>query len=190
MTRYYRLSDDLTIPERWHLGVAVLPDGNQPRFCRGLHFESSLVPVIPVSQQGRALDFSLTSFAVPVATPRLAHDIKRIASADVQLVGAHVVGHGDKVILNSVRIVRCLDEQNSEFLKWTVNDHRSDLAGQYRSITKLVLNTAAIPSDAAFFRIDGSFVVLVVRQDVKEAMEASGCLGASFEKLMMTTEVN
>ena len=42
------------------------------------------------------------------------------------------------VVLNSLRVLRCIDEERSEFVKWTKQDHRADLAGQYRQITKLV----------------------------------------------------
>jgi hypothetical protein len=84
------------------------------------------------------------------------------------------------VVLNSLRVVRCLDEGRSEFIKWTEDDHRADLAGQYRQVTKLVLERSAIPVDAHFFRIDGWLVALVVSEVVKDAMERVGCFGAKF----------
>lgn len=84
------------------------------------------------------------------------------------------------MVLNSLRVVLCLDERRSELLEWTKNDHRSDLAGQYRQVTNLVVDCERIPRDAHFFRIDGWRVALIVSADVKEAMERVGCLGAKF----------
>jgi hypothetical protein len=35
-------------------------------------------------------------------------------------------------VLNAVRVVSCLDEGESEFIKWKAHDHRPDFLGQYR----------------------------------------------------------
>lgn len=86
-------------------------------------------------------------------------------------------------VVNALRVVRCLDEKRAEFVKWTKQDHRSDLAGQYRQITRLVLDAAAIPADTHLFRIEGSLVELVVSETLKQRMEAVGCLGAQFVEL-------
>jgi hypothetical protein len=186
MIRYFKLQDDLTIPHRWHLGWASLADDSEPRLRVGLRFDSSEVPKIPVNHAGRALDFSLTSFGVPVATKALSDVVRVAAGSDVQCVPVEIAGQVCMVVLNSVRVVRCLDEKASEFIKWAKQDHRADLAGQYRQITRLVLDTAMIPADARFFRMEGWPVQLVVSADVKEAMEAVGCFGAKFIELPTT----
>ncbi|HRI67498.1 MAG TPA: hypothetical protein PK156_24810 [Polyangium sp.] len=82
-------------------------------------------------------------------------------------------------------MIRCIDERRSEYLKWTKNDHRADLAGHYRQVTKLVLDRKSIPPDAHFFRIEYWEVVLVVSETVKNAMERVGCYGAKFTELEM-----
>jgi hypothetical protein len=74
----------------------------------------------------------------------------------------------------------CLDEKRSEFTKWTKNDHRADLAGQYRMVTRLRILTEQVPRDAHFFRVEGWRIALIVSEGVKEAMERVGCLGAKF----------
>ncbi len=86
-------------------------------------------------------------------------------------------------MLNAVRVIRCLDEKRSEFIKWTEHDHRADLAGKYRQVTKLVLIPGAIPPDAHIFRVDGWEVALIVSEVVKVAMESVGCFGAKFTEL-------
>lgn len=183
MTKFYRLVDDITIPKRWHLGSATLLDGREPRFRVGLRFDSAEVVNIPVTHAGRALEFSLTSFAVPVTTKKLAEVVSVLAGGDVQLVPVCIAAHTGMVVLNALRVVRCLDESRSEFVKWTRQGHRPDLAGQYRQVTRLVLDASVIPADARVFRIEGSLVELVVSERVKEAMESAGCLGAKFIEL-------
>ncbi|HSN99214.1 MAG TPA: hypothetical protein VLS89_13055 [Candidatus Nanopelagicales bacterium] len=183
MRRYFRLLDDVTVPKRWHLGAAALPDGTEPRLRAGIRFASSAIPSIPVTRAGRALEFTLTSFAVPVITKKLAEAVNVAAGDDVQLIEVKVSGQAGMVVLNSLLVLRCVDEGRSEFVKWTKQDHRADLAGQYRQITKLVLDAAAIPPDVHVFRIAGSLVELVISETVKEAMERVGCLGAKFVEL-------
>ncbi|MGK4000938.1 imm11 family protein [Sorangium sp. So ce1024] len=183
MRRYFRLLDDVTVPKRWHLGAATLADGTEPRLRAGIPFESSEIPSVPVTHAGRVLDFTLTSFAVPIASSRLADAVATVVGADVQRVPVDIAGQLGMVVLNALRVLRCVDELHSEFIKWTKQDHRPDLAGKYRQITKLVLDGAKVPHDAHLFRIEGSLVELIVSEAVKDAMVHVGCLGAKFIEL-------
>lgn len=186
MSQYFRLLDDVTVPKRWHLGAAALADGTEPRLRAGIRFDSPQTPVIPVTHAGRALDFTLTSFAAPVAKRGLAVAVAAVAGTDVQCIPVNIADHADMVVLNALRVLRCVDERRSDFVKWTKLDHRADLAGQYRQITKLVLDATAVPNNAHFFRIDGSFAELIVSEAVKNAMDRVGCLGAKFIDLQIS----
>lgn len=178
--RYFELLDDVTVPNRWHLGEVTLVDGTEPRLRAGIRFEQADSLTVPVTQPGRVLEFSLTSFAVPVATRQLAEVVAAIAGPDLQCVPVAVAGQQGIVVLNSVRVIGCLDQTRSEYIKWTKQDHRADLAGQFRQVTRLVIDPSGVPSDAHFFRVKGWLVALIVSQAVKDAMERTGCLGAKF----------
>lgn len=178
--KYFELFDDVSVPNRWHLGVVTLADGTEPRLISGAPLDPESDVAIPISRPGRALDFSLTSYAVPVANRSVAVAIASIAGSDLQIVPAEISGHERMVVLNVLRVVKCLDEIESEFIKWTKQDHRADLAGQYRQVTKLVLDLDAIPPDAHIFRIEGWVVGLIVSEQVRHAMERVGCVGAKF----------
>ncbi len=178
--RYFKLFDDMTVANRWHLGLATGDDGSEPQLWDGLRLHPVPHLVVPVTHAGRVLDFSLTSFAVPVATSEIAAEVARIAGPDLQIVPIEIHGHPEMVALNAVRLIKCLDEASSEFMKWTKEDHRADLAGSYRQVTKLVLDADAVPPDAHFFRIKGWEIALIVSETVKHAMERVGCLGAEF----------
>ena len=138
-----------------------------------------------VHHVGRVLDFCLTTFAAPIATSALAEAVQSVAGADVQCIPVTISGQTGMYVLNCLRVIRCLDESKSEFLKWTEQDHRADLAGQYRQVTKLVLERSPIPIGAHFFRIKDWDVALIVSETVKNAMERVGCYGAEFTELEM-----
>jgi hypothetical protein len=123
-----------------------------------------------------------------VVNNRIADTANAVVGADVQFVPVGIAGQDGMLVLNALRVLCCLDEEHSEFVKWTKQDHRAELAGQYRQITKLVLNNAAIPHDVHVFRIEGSLVELVVSEAVKDAMERVGCLGANFIELQISGE--
>lgn len=179
MGRYFQLRDQV-FAGRWHVGEVTGPDGSAPRLIAGI----PLIDPPPLSAQvthlGLVLDFSLTSFAVPITTHAVARAVSTTAGADVQSIPVRIAGQTGMQVLNAVRIVRCVDESRSEFLKWTAQDHRADLAGQYRQITKLRLDPRAIPSDAHFFRVADWKVALIVSEAVKDAMDRAGCAGAKF----------
>jgi hypothetical protein len=134
-----------------------------------------------VSHAGAALDFCLTSFAVPVARRQLGQAIAPIAGRDLQRLPIEISGCAGFEVLNSVRVIKCLDERLSKFTKWTEKDHRADLAGQYRMVTRLKIDLRLLPTSAHFFRLEGWRIALIVSERVKSAMENAGCLGAKFE---------
>ena len=183
MTRHFQIRDDMTIRGRWHLSDVLLATGVEPLLDAGELVHDSGPLRGTVSHAGRVLDFSLTSFNVPVATSALAHAIRSVAGSDVQCLPLEVASQPGMVVLNALRVVRCLDETRSEFTKWTERDHRADLAGQYRQVTKLVLAPDRVPAEAHFFRVEGWLVALIVSEAVKEAMDRVGCLGAKFTEL-------
>jgi hypothetical protein len=181
MTRYYELKDDVRIPKRWHLGEVVSPAGDEPRLRAGIPLPVGCRPLrLDLTQIGKPLDYCLTSFAVPIGRTSLAQAIASVASGDLQRIPVEIPGHEGFEVLNAIRVLKCLDEGRSEFVKWTEKDHRADLAGQYRMVTTLKLLAGEVPRNAHFFRVEGWLIALVVSEDVKEAMERIGCLGAKF----------
>lgn len=182
MRRFYRLMEDMTVSDRWHVGE-IESDGDSVsdalwtgrRWTNGQDLHGS------VSHAGRQLDFFLTSFAVPIATVRLAGAVAGVAGADLQRIPVLIDNATGYEVLNALRVIKCVDEQRSEFIKWTKDDHRADKAGQYRSVTRLLLDAKLVPEHAQIFRIDGWKVCLIVSEAVKGVMEEVGCFGASFE---------
>lgn len=180
----FRLTDDVHISGRWHLSEIMAGDRDTSNaFKRGCATELTGPLWACVSREGRALEFTLTSFAVPVVSRPLAAAISGVSGQDVQRVPLEVPGVGEYEILNTTKIVRCLDETRSSFVKWKAIDHRADLAGQYREVSKLVINPNLVPGDTQVFRIEGWRIGLVVSERVRSVMGAVGCLGAHFEEV-------
>ncbi len=185
--RYFRLLDDMSMRmrHRWHVGEVFLPDGTE-WLTNGIRLNGAEPLRADVYHIGIVLDFCHTTFGAPIATESLAEAISFIVGADVQCIPITISGQTGRIVLNAIRAIRCIDESRSEFEKFKVDDDvRPDLAGQYSSVPKLVLDRQAIPPDAHFFRIEHWEVVLVVSEVVKDAMERVGCYGAEFIELEM-----
>jgi hypothetical protein len=181
--RYFRLLDDVHVPARWHLGEVTTSGATAPDFLGASRLPSGMGARVVISHPGKRLDFCLTSFGVPVAKKELGDLVASIAGDDVQLAPLLVGADSDFVVIHARRHVACLDEKRSEFVKWTDRDHRADLAGRYRMVTKLIVDAQRIPSKAHVFRIDGWPIALIASQDVKDIMQRAGCLGAKFEEV-------
>jgi hypothetical protein len=180
MRRYHHLRDNMLIVGRWHLGEVRTSAGFEPELTSGISFRHEGPLMVEVTRPGLMLDFSLTSFGVPVATAALSCVVAMAAGVDVECLPLGISGQTGMMALNAVRVIRCIDEARSEFIKWTAQDHRADLAGQYRQVTRLVIDPLLVPDDAHFFRLEGWLVGLIVSDAVKAAMERAGCLGAKF----------
>lgn len=183
MTRYYRLMDEMNIPLRWYLGEVICLDGSEPDLLSGRRFEGGSLTAL-VHQDGVALPYSATAFAVSVASVGLAEAISAIAGEDLQRLPVTIPGHAHFEVMNVVRIVKCLDERRSEYVKFTASDYRADLAGQYKSVPVLYIDPLSIPGNAHIFRVAGWPLAIIVSAPVRRAMEAVGCLGAVFIEVM------
>lgn len=183
--KYFDLFENWAIRGRWHIGEVLLPDSSEPRLRAGLRLNDARPLQAEVHHIGHVLNFCLTSFAVPIATRDLANVVAAVAGSDVQCIPVRISRQSGMFVLNSVRVIRCVDERRSEFIKWTDHDDCPDKTGQYRQVTKLVLDRMAIPPDAHFFRVEGWKIALIVSEVVKDAMERVGCYGAEFTELEM-----
>ena len=183
MRNFFRLMDDVHIPQRWHLGEVIERGGAPVELGSGTPIRVAEPLTLEIDLPGKELDFCMTSFAVPVAKKVLGTAIVEIAGNDLQRFPVIIDSRQDYEVLNSVRIVKCLDEGRSEFIKWTHRDHRPDLAGQYRMVSKLRIDLGRVPPDSHFFRIDGWLIALIVSGELRQEMEEAGCLGAIFQEV-------
>ena len=86
-----------------------------------------------------------------------------------------------KSILNVVNLVKCLNEDQSSFTKWTEEDGRPDRIGDYRMVTKLRIDPKAAAGNR-LFRVRGWEIALIVNDRVKDCIEGFSESGVTFQE--------
>ncbi|MFY2556397.1 imm11 family protein [Corallococcus terminator] len=183
--RFFKLSDDVEVPGRWHLGIPMDVHGREVEdpwvFKKGVVVPHLGRLVIPRDHPGRSLDFSEAGFATPVLHARAAEVFDVLAPSDVQLIPVEIQGHsGAFSILVATRLIHCVDERASdEVAHWTPEDGQPEKVGQYRKVSGLRIDPARV-GDAKVFRPWGWSVALIVSEDLKQALERLGATGTHF----------
>jgi hypothetical protein len=175
---YYQLRDDLS-EGRWHLGGIQGADGSSPSFLDG-----GLLPEIEYTSEivsdGFRTDYTVTSFGVPVLRPQVVEKLFQFLHINAQILPLCLEDGTRMSILNTLCETECLNESHSDFIKWTTRDHRADLSGQYRQVTKLRLHEDKIDPRWMMFRARGWPVALIVSEPFREVAEKLGVTGTKF----------
>lgn len=184
--QYFRLLDDISFPNRWHLGGLVGIDGVE--FVR-----PPMIPLddplrdrnyeIELQVNGKPMDYTITSFrSVPVASFEV---VRALSGLDgFTAFPASIQGFQQRTsyhILHFWDEADCVDEDLSLFEKYQADDPvRPDLVGQYSGFFKLVID----PSRAAgkdIFRLAKSGTEVIVSEEVKRRFEVARVTGAVFK---------
>jgi uncharacterized protein DUF1629 len=184
--RFFELADDVNVPHRWHLNT---PTDSQSQevddrlFRRGepVHLQERLR--IPVEIAGKPLDFTEANVGVPVVHVRVASMFAELAPDDVQLIPVDVEGHPDQyLILVAKRLIPCIDEQASRFVRWTPEDGVPHKVGQYSIMYELRIDKTKV-GGARVFRLEGWRSSLIVSGEIKDALDRMGATGTRFEEV-------
>ncbi|MDC0706864.1 hypothetical protein POL68_00095 [Stigmatella sp. ncwal1] len=186
-TRYFKLSDDVYRSGRWELGKLSDQRGEEvwpALLMRGepAHIEGRIVA--PVKTAGRPLDFSHAAMGIPVVFARAASIFMELAAEDVQFIPVTIEGHPEQyLVLNVTRVVRCIDDQASEEIRyWKADDGRPEKTGQYRAVYGMRIDSSKV-GDAKVFRPWGWTVALIVSEEIKDALERIGATGTKFKEV-------
>jgi hypothetical protein len=186
MPPYYRITDDLGYPDRWHLGGIRDATGVDLELTSFAIAQSAGLAgplVVEVFQTGIPLDFTFAAFDIPVLHQRALDVVTTHSKASVQVLSASVRRRPDPYgVLNVVQCIDCLDEQRSRFVKWTESDNNPYKIGQYRQVTHLRLNSAILGT-ANLFRVWGWNIALVCSSTLKTALESIRVTGVKFEQV-------
>ncbi|WP_371746097.1 imm11 family protein [Myxococcus sp. CA040A] len=139
---------------------------------------------LPITVPGRALDFSRAAFAAPVVHARVASVFSELAAEEVQTLPVEIEGQPEPFfILVATQLIQCIDEQVSRHIKkWTPEDGRPEKLGKYRDVRGMRIDSSRV-GDAKIFRPQGWAIVLIVREDIKDALERMGATGTTFEEV-------
>jgi len=188
--RYFRLFEDLYVPGRWYLDTPI--DGRGEDAGGWLFMEGKPATVaeplkVALFRPGKPLDFSLADAgAIPVVHPKVADVFTSLAPGDIQTWPIQVEGQPEPyILLNATRLVDCIDDAASEHVERWVPEDADDppeRAGEYRNVVGMRLDKSRV-GDAKVFRPWGWTVVLVVSEDLKDALERTGATGMTFTEV-------
>jgi len=184
--RFFDLSDDRYVPRRWHLDTPIDSQGRKVfdwDFTRGAPVQVKGRLKVPIEIAGRPLDFTWAGLSIPVVHVKVASMLAERAPGDVQLIPADIEGHLEQyLVLVATRLIRCIDEKASRILFWTEKDGEPDKVGQYRDVRDMRIDKSKV-GNAKVFRPEGWEVVLVVAEEIKDAMDAMGATGTRFQEV-------
>lgn len=184
--RFFDLSDDVYVPNRWHLATPLDPQGRKVHdwdFKRGtpVHLDGRLK--IPIKVAGRPLDFSEAGVRIPVVHVKVASVLSERAPDDVQLIPADIEGQPEQyLVLVATRLIRCIDEKASKVQFWTPEDGVPEKVGKYWAVDDMRIDKEKV-GNAKVFRPEGWSGTLIVSEEIKDAMDAMGATGTRFEEV-------
>lgn len=176
---YYELTDDINFPSRWYLGDIAFADNWE----LAQQIDTEREYEIKVSRDGSEMDYTCNeAYGVPVVSKKFKEALAGIA--DIKFAKANIIGKntgGEFYIMAIPNKLECIDEEESEFQKFEVNDLvRPDKAGEYRGFFKMVVD----PDKCAgfnLFRVKGFSAAVVVSAEIKQKLESAGVSGTKFK---------
>jgi hypothetical protein len=198
---YYQLID-VSTPKRWYLQGLWDKSGTKldPREFQhgksipltptmsvlsdnGDHVNVQFPLRIGIRKNGQPLDFTFSSFDMPVINGKLAHLLLEIDESAFQVFPVSIDGvKNDYFILNVVQRLNSLDRKLSDFECWTEVDGRPEKVGKPRAVYKLVIDRETAQAHHAF-RVEGWEIALIVSSTIKQAFEDLKVTGVDFEKV-------
>ncbi|WP_342378812.1 hypothetical protein NVS55_05365 [Myxococcus stipitatus] len=186
--RFFKLTDDAYLPGRWDLGHPLdeqgrkLDDPWQFRIGQRAHSPGRIK--VPIKTTGKPLDYSHAAFSVPVVHTRAASLFTELAPDDVQLIPVELDTQPEQhFILNATRLVRCIDDDASEEVRyWTPEDGMPEKVGTYSSVAGMRIDPTKTEGFKVF-RPWGWTVALLVSEDLKKALEHADITGVKFTEV-------
>lgn len=184
--RFFKLSDDVYVPHRWHLATPIDSQGRKVHdwgFKKGapVHLEGRLR--IPMKVAGSPLDFSEAGLRVPVVHLKVASILSELAPGDVQFIPADIEGQPDPyLVLVATRLIRCIDEKASKVQFWRPEDGLPEKVGKYYSVDHMRIDKATV-GNAKVFRPEGWSGTLIVSEEIRDALEHMHATGTRFDEV-------
>ncbi|OJH33921.1 imm11 family protein [Cystobacter ferrugineus] len=185
---YFKLTDDMSRPDRWLLGDPIDEQGKEVRGWRFMNGEPTRFDGclrIPVYHPGSSLDFTrVDTGGFPVVTEKVARVLAELAPGDVQLFPAEVESRSETYfVVNVARRVKCIDEAASAEVRYgEPEDNWPDELGYYEAVYGMRIDPCQV-GEAKVFRPWGYTGSLLVAEDVKEALERTGATGLAFTEV-------
>ncbi len=186
--RYFKLSDDMRILDRWTLDNPMEGNGEElwhGLMTDGLHISVQQPARIALYVPGRALDFSTTALSIPIIHGKVKALFEQLGlNSQMQLFPITVEGQAEPYyVMNLLRVIRCIDDARCEEVAYrTVEDGYEDRIGEYCNVVGMRIDPSKV-GDAEIFRPWGWQTIILVSERVKQAMEDSGVTGTRFTEV-------
>jgi len=184
--RFFGMRIDVYVPGRWYLDDPQDLSGQEVddiwAFVQGRPVELRERLRIPIFQPGKPLDIEFAGAGqAPIVSERVAAVFRELAPQDVQLFPVEVEGRTEPYfLLNVAREVRCIDDAACDEARlWTPEDGRPELVGEYHVVSGLRIDVSKV-GDARVFRLWGWHPPIIVNEEIKDALERVGHVGALF----------
>ncbi|NRD45901.1 imm11 family protein [Corallococcus exiguus] len=131
----------------------------------------------------RAFVFSVIEKA-PIVSEAVATVFRTLAPGDVQIFPVSIEGEADPFfVVNATKVIDCIDEARCrEVHHYPEDDPSPDYPGEYNWIYGVRIDPSKTEG-AHVFRLKKFKTAFIVSEDVKNALEAVGNLGVSFERV-------
>lgn len=176
--KYYEM--EMSCVDRWLLSIcSVFSDGTPVdmwAYMRGELLTKSLPVPIKIRNGGGYVDINFTSFGCIIVSDRAGAIINRVAYDEVQLIPTLFDPSFKLFILNSTRLVDCIDYQESELQRYP-QDHEK--GGRIRGVMNLRLREDGTEG-CHIFRLKGWEIVTIVSEELKLAFESCHVTGVNF----------
>lgn len=186
--RYFKLSDDVEMPGRWHLRSPTDIQGRELEdpwiFKKGCPVPDPGRLKAPIARPGKPIDFSITGLGIPIVHVRVAVIFSELAPDEVQCFPVEIQGQPEQFcVLVATKLIRCIDERASRYVEvWQPEDGRPEKVGQYRDVRDLRIDASKV-GDAKVFRTWGWSIALIVSEEIKSALERIGATGTRFTEV-------
>lgn len=194
--KYYKLFIDLQDQTAWRLGDITRQD-----LTPGDNWQFVQPPMVPMDSSlrenaegpfrtllknnGKPMGYTIAGYAnVPIGAFKMTTALKGVDGFTVFPVMIDGFAQRDLYhIFHFWDEIDCVDEECSEFTKFSENDPvRPDLAGQYSGFYKLRIDPKRAKGKH-IFRLAKSRSDIIVSEEVKRRFEVAGLTGAVFESV-------
>ncbi len=186
-------ADEPMPPLLWYLDLPLKPQ-DELDLRRGKYFAHWDADTTALyDDEVERTDFPVTSNDLPVYSPHLIDLMKQVGVDEIQYLPiriAHrqmqheITGYH---IANYLRVIDCLDRSRSDYQVWTKEnllfwDKRPWMLGTFRDVRKPILDATKI-GGIPVFRLWGWEAMVLIRSDIKHAIEDAGITGCRFTEV-------
>jgi len=185
MKKYYQLFFEVKIDGAWYLSEINDENGEGllgSHFNQGKKFnQTTKLTVIP-NVVGQPVDFRETSFAVPIVSEAFAKIVETFDPNAIQripvTVAPNITGFE---ILNILTKLDCIDYETTLLEKYTNDLHYMfpDKIGQIKGIFDLHVRPE-IAKSHHIFRLSEYWVITIISEELKDALEEKNFTGMKF----------